>query len=59
MIPDNYVIYSSVRAAEHMMAAVELAHGAVTFGDCHYIDEETAEGNLNAAATVHVWRPYA
>ena len=58
MIPDNYVIYSSVRAAEHMMAAVELAHGAVTF-DCHYIDEETAEENLNAAATVHVWRPYA
>lgn len=47
MIPDSYVIYSSLQAAADMFQAAQLVH--IRFSDTHYIDGETAAANLDIA----------
>lgn len=47
MLCNHYVIYQSVKAAEDMFAAMQLS--SISFGDIHYIDDETAAANLELA----------
>ena len=47
MLYNHYVIYQSLKAANDMFAAMRLTK--ITFGNVHYIDEETAAANLDMA----------
>lgn len=46
---DSYIIYSSHKAADQMFQAMLLVKNKVAFQDLNYIDEETAEANLEIA----------
>lgn len=47
MLCNQYVIYQSIKAAEDMFAAMQLS--SISFGDIHYINDETAAANLELA----------
>lgn len=47
MLYNHYVIYQSIKAAEDMFTAMQFS--SISFGNIHYIDDETAAANLELA----------
>lgn len=47
MLYNHYVIYQSIKAAEDMFTAMQFS--SISFGNIHYIDDETAAANLEVA----------
>ncbi|RGY97284.1 hypothetical protein [Clostridium sp. AM58-1XD] len=49
MLYGNYVIYQSAKAAADMFHAMEILPDQMKLYGVHYINEETAEANLEMA----------